>query len=305
MKLTVRAGVNFIMVENGMEQEVGHMIITGALTRIRQYYTALTMSEQRVADYIFQNSQKVLHHSTAELAVNSKVSEATIIRFCQSIGYKGFKEFKVSLAQDLVIPKQFIPEEINSKDSVQDIANKITHSSLKAIKDTNSIIDFQELEKAAEVICKSKHIVFFGVGLSGLIAQEAHLRLARIGIPAYSYTDPHIQAHTAALLKKSDVAVGISLLGKTADILYSLEMAKEVGATIISLTKYYKNPISDLADINLFVSTEDGNFRTGASRISLMYVVDLLFALVAARQYKYSLKCLEKINQIGVDKRVT
>ncbi|MEW6624669.1 MAG: MurR/RpiR family transcriptional regulator [Bacillota bacterium] len=288
-----------------IKKEDSSEVLKGALTRIQQYYTALTNSEQLVADYIFKNSQKVVHYSTAELAVQSKVSEATIIRFCQAIGYKGFKEFKVSLAQDLVVPKQFIPEEIKSKDNIRDIASKITHSSLKAIKETHSILDFKELEKAVDAICNSKRVEFYGVGHSGLIAQEAHLRMARIGIPAISYIDPHVQANSAALLEKGNVAVGISLLGKTADILYSLKTAREAGATIISLTKYSKNPVSELADINLFVSTENSKFRTGASRLALLYLIDILFALIAVRQYEFSLECIEKTNKVGIDKRVT
>ncbi|MFZ5755058.1 MAG: MurR/RpiR family transcriptional regulator [Bacillota bacterium] len=285
-------------------EEKNDTLLGGSLVRIREVYSSLRPAEQRVADHVLQHPRDVIHLSVAELAVKAEVSEATIVRFCQAIGYGGYQKFKMSLAQDLVVPTQFIPEQIKAADDLQTIAAKIAHSNLQAINDTRDILDLQEVEKAVTAICKARRVEFYGVGFSGLVAQDAHLRLARIGIPAISYVDPHLQANSAALLEKGDVAVGISLLGKTADILYSMKLAKDAGATTVAITKYAKTPIAELADIKLFTSTEDEAFRTGAARIAQLHVVDILFAAVAVRRYDLSLKCLEKTKKVGIDKRV-
>lgn len=276
----------------------------GCLARIKGSYSGLRPSEQKVADIILKNPQEIIHLSVAELAAKSEVSEATIIRFCRAIGYKGFQNLKMSLAQDLAVPTQFIPQQISSKDNLETIIAKVTHSNSQAINDTMEILDRNELQRAITAICNARRVEFYGVGFSGLVAQDASIRLARIGIPTVSYVDPHLQAHAAALLGKEDVAVGISLLGRTADILYSLKQAKKASATTICLTKYAKTPISEIADIKLFTATEDEVFRTGASRIAQLYVIDILFAAVAVSRYNTSFECIEKTKHIGVDKRV-
>ena len=276
----------------------------GCLARIKGSYSSLRPSEQKVADMILKNFQEVIHLSVAELAARSEVSEATIIRFCRAIGYEGFHSFKMSLAQDLAVPTQFIPQEISCNDDLETIIAKVTHSSTQAMNDTMEILDKSELQRAIKALSNARRVEFYGVGFSGLVAQDASIRLARIGIPAVSYVDPHLQAHAAALLGNEDVAVGVSLLGRTADILYSLKQAKKVGATTICLTKYAKTAVSEIADIKLFTATEDEIFRTGASRLAQLYVVDILFAAVAVSQYDASFECIEKTKHIGVDKRV-
>lgn len=288
----------------GLVESKSENLLSGCLARIKGSYASLRPSEQKVADVIIKSPQRIIHLSVGELARLSEVSEATIVRFCQNIGYSGFQSLKMSLAQDVAVPMQFIPQEITLKDDLNEIISKVSHSNLQAISDTTEILDKGQLERAIEVISNARRIEFCGVGFSGLVAQDAAIRLRRIGLNTISYEDPHLQANSAALLSKEDVLVGVSLLGKTADILYSLKQAKLAGATTISLTQYSKNPISEIADINLYTTTENELFRTGASRIAQLHVVDILYAAIAVRRYDKSIECIKKTKRIGVEKRV-
>lgn len=275
----------------------------GCLVRIRQHFSSLRESESKVAAYIMENPDQTVMLSIAELAKKCGVSESTIVRFARTIGFSGFQELKLSLAQDLVVPTQFISEQISATDSMETLIAKVTHSNVQAIHDTNKVLDVKELERAVEAISKARKIEFYGVGFAGLVAQDAHVRLSRIGFQTNSYVDPHLQAHSAALLTPEDVAVGLSFLGKTKDIIYTLAQAKNAGATVISITKHGRNPVSELADIKLFTATEDKLFRTGASRMSQLHVIDVLYTLLAVKNYENSLACMDKTKHIGVDKR--
>jgi len=279
-------------------------LLPGCLIRIKEKYNNLRPSEQTVADFILTDPQDVIHKSIGELAMESKVSEATIIRFCKSIGYNGYQNMKMSLAQDIVVPTQFMSKEISKNDDLSTIIQKVHNSNITAINNTTNIINEESLKKAVIAINQAKKVDFYGVGLSGVVANDASIRFLRIGVPAYSYLDPHLQAHSAALLQEKDVVIAISLLGKTEDVYYSILQAKKSGATIISLSKYSNNPISEISDINLFSTTEDELFRTGASRIAQLHVLDILFAAVAVNRYDDSVKYLEKTKHIGADKRI-
>ncbi|WP_164667717.1 MurR/RpiR family transcriptional regulator [Virgibacillus doumboii] len=277
----------------------------GCLTRIKGVYSSLRPSEQQVANEILNNPNEVIYFSVGEFSKKCNVSEATIIRFCKAIDFDGFQKFKLALAQDLTIPTQFIPEEISKNDDIKEVIGKVSHSNLQAIKDTNEIIDKESVEHAAEIICNARKIEIYGVGFSGLVAQDFGIRLSRIGFLSFTHVDPHLQANSASLLSGEDVAIGISLLGRTKDIYYSLEQAKRAGATTISLTKYNKNIISDLTDVNLHTTFEEkGNFRTGASRIAQLHLLDILFTRITIKRYETALENIEKTKHVSIDKRM-
>jgi DNA-binding MurR/RpiR family transcriptional regulator len=124
-------------------------------------------------------------------------------------------------------------------------------------------------------------------------------KFSRIDKLVICHSDPHIQVASAASLKKGDVAVAISYSGETKDTYDSIKTAKESGATAISLTKYGQNSISELCDINLFVSAEETTIRSAAmsSRIALLSIVDILFAAVSSRSYDNCKEHLDKASK--------
>jgi len=275
------------------------------LIKIRGAYSTLKKTEQRIANAILRNPEEVISLSVTELAEKSEASESSVVRFCKSLGYKGYYELKISLARELVVTPQQIYEEISPKDNVGTVKHKVFQSNILALQETIKILNDQELEKAVEAIRKARLLVFYGMAASAAVALDSAHKFLRINIRSVSYSDSHMQAISASLLGKGDVAFGISHSGSSKDVVDVLRIARQNGATTICLTHRTKSPITKVADIKLYTAARETALRSDAmtSRIAQLSILDVLYVSVALRRYEASLQSLERTKEALVDKK--
>jgi len=277
----------------------------GCLARLKGVYRSLNPAEKKVSDYILAYPEEVIGLSITEVAENSKASEATVVRVSQLVGYQGFQELKIMLAKDLGSFFAEIREEIKRGDSMSEVTAKVLQTNIQAIRDTLDVLDVGEIERTVKAISNARRVDFYGVGASGIVALDAQSKFLRINIESMAFIDPHLQAISAALLTKRDVAVGISHSGSTKDIVDSLSLAKSSGATVICITNYMRSPIAKISDIELFTASREATFRSGAiaSRIAQLSVIDVLFLGVLMSRYDSTVKSLEKTTEAVKTKR--
>lgn len=274
--------------------------MTDILAVIKELQITFKPSEAKIAKYILDNAHVVTELSINELAKACDTSEASIVRFCRTIGLKGFQELKIKIAVSLSKQTKKLDGGITDDDDVANVIQKIANFNKQAIDNTISLLDVKSIIKAVDALSNANKIDFYGVAASGTVAYDAMLKFSRINIPCTAYQDTHLQLTSAVNLKKGDVACGISYSGATKEIVEAIQVAKEAGATTISLTKYGQSPLVKTADINLFVSSEEAMFRSGAmaSRIAQLTVIDILFILVARKKYNEVVKYLENTSEI-------
>ncbi len=277
--------------------------IDNCLLRIRGFYQSLRPSEQKVADYILEQPEEVIHLSVTELSNRTGVSDAAIIKFCQRIGYKGYQELKIYLAKELVSPLKEIYGEVAPEDDLKTVKEKIFRINGQALQDTRKILDDEGLEQAVHAIAAASKVNIYGVGASGYVAMDAQLKLLRIGIQATSFCDSHVQTYLAALLSPGDAALAISDSGNTKDVVRALQVAKEQGAKTICITSVPDSAVCKAADIKLYTAATESIFRSGAiaSRIAQLSVIDVLFIGVALKRYDYSLENLARTREATAD----
>lgn len=274
------------------------------LIKIRGMKDSLTPVERMVAEYILDNLEEIPHLSIKNLAQLSKTSDASVLRFCKTMGYSGYRSFIVSISASLGSMDEDQRDhpytDIQPGDDLQVIVSNVARNNIKSIEDTLSVIDRQEVERAVRVLRSSNRLVFFGIGASGLVCQDAEQKFSRINKLCHAYTDGHSQLTAATLLGKGDVAIFISNSGDTIEILDALEIAKKNGATTMAVTKYNKSALADRSDIILSISTPEISIRSGAmgSRIAMLTVIDILFAGVASAEYQHVKKYLTKTHNI-------
>jgi DNA-binding MurR/RpiR family transcriptional regulator len=272
----------------------------GSLIKLKEIIKELSPSERKVAQYIIDNPGDISDLAIGELAEKSGSSEATVVRLCKILGFNGYKDFKISITKDIAsMPKEEEGEQytdVEPGDDLKSIVQNISYNNKKSIDNTLEIISYNAIEMAVEAISNAEKIEFYGVGASFIIAFDAMQKFSRINKIAISYPDPHLQIASAANLKKGDVAIAISYSGETKDTYDSIRVAKESGAKTISITKFGQNSVSDICDINLFVSAPEISIRSGAmsSRIAQLNVIDILFAGVSSRQFDKVKKNLQK-----------
>ena len=284
--------------------------MTAIELRVRSIYDSLSTAEKKVADYFLNNVENVFSKPIAQLAEEASVSKVTWVRFCKAIGFEGLKDLKKALfAQMHKIADRNVSEPFSD---VREIVNTkmliegLKQNSIQAISDTAAMLDPASLEAAATGIVNAKTVRIFGVGASGLVGEDLHSKLMRINKYSYFSTDPHIQLTYAANMSPEDVAILISMSGKTKEILEVLSLARQSRTPTIALTKYSKTPLALNADTVLYVSAPEISQRSGAmsSRLAQLMVVDALFTATAHMDYDAIAVNLERSREITSSHRI-
>ncbi|GGA48372.1 MurR/RpiR family transcriptional regulator [Paenibacillus physcomitrellae] len=275
--------------------------MNGGLVRLRELVNTLTSSERKVADFILNDPQRIIDMSVAQLAEESGGSQAAVIRLCKSAGFKGYQELKLKVAGDLQT-QGFANgyQEIKPDSTIAELMETVSNNNMQSIVDTMKILTPALVEKAVETLVQAKQIFFYGVGASNLIALDAQQKFMRINKLSMAFMDPDQQLISSVMLTKEDVVVGISYSGETQTVVDCLKHAKERGAAVISITRYGNNPVSELADIPLYISSTEMEIRSGAtsSRITQLNLIDILYLAVSSRNYEQSVRYLELTRKV-------
>ena len=278
------------------------------MLRIREMMSNLTNKEQQIASYILDYPGDVVRMSIDELASACNVSVSSVVRLCKTLGYSGYKELCRVLSMDLALNQQdnITYTDVRPGDSIQNIIRSVSMNSVKAIENTMAVLDETELEKAVEAISRARRVDFYGVGTSGTVALDAHNKFLRINKISIASADPHLQVLAATTLSPEDVVVLISYTGETKDILETADVINQTGATIISITRYGRNPLSDRANIRLCSSASETLIRsaTMGSRIGQLSIIDMLYTAVVSRDYDIARTHIDKTRLITARKRI-
>jgi DNA-binding MurR/RpiR family transcriptional regulator len=271
----------------------------GDLEKIQAIINNLKPSEKKIADYILQSPQDLCDIPISELAKRCKTSEASVVRFCRTLGYKGYQDLKIKISSDIAFKMRKIQGVVSADDDIETIIAKISKNNMQAIESTMDVINRQEVKKAVDALLEAKKIDFYGVGASAIVAQDAMHKFMRINKSCTAYTDSHMQLVSAANLTKDDVAVGISYSGQTADTVDALKLARNAGATTICITRFGNSPITLVSDIKLFITSNEAIFRSAAmaSRMAQLNAIDILFSIIACRKYDEIVKYLENTSE--------
>lgn len=250
------------------------------ILKLKQIYNDLTDADRKIADYIFNNKDKVSKMSVSDLSTQSGTSAASIVRFSKKIGYDGFSDLKIELAKD-VTNEQREYHYLN-KDNIYDAENimeRIASKNIETINQTVVLNSESTIEKVVDEILKSNNIYIFGVGGSALVALDFQFKLLRINKPTFASLDSHVQLMISSNLSKNDLAIGISYSGSSIEVIKSMENASKKGAKCISITKYGENALNKICDLNLFVPNIEKKLREGAisSRIATLTLVDTIY----------------------------
>ncbi len=253
------------------------------LSKIENHMDRFTQAEKKIAIYIMEHAEMVPNLTTKDISNNTGSSEASVVRFCKTIGIGSFKAFKLALVRDLTVAEMNINDfsVMEKKDSPYDLFNKVTYVNKAAIETTVSTLDKRELEKASDVIVKAKKVLFYGVGGSAVSAMDGAYKFTKLGYFSVMNLDFHMMLSLVGHLEEGDVFIAISNSGKTKDVLELSRFAKKKGATILAITRLGKSPLFKEADIKLCTPDMEQDNRIGsiASRMAQLNIIDSLYII--------------------------
>lgn len=255
------------------------------VSRIERAEPSLSPAERRVAETVRQDFGAATRLTIAELARRAGVSQPSVTRFCRSVGSKSFNEFKIQLASTLAVAAAYLRTDRVFHDDVGQLADAVMMNAANAVREALDQLDTAIVGHAIEALAMSRRIDIYGQGGgSAVIAEDAKLRLFRLGIPVAAYSDGHQQRMSAATLSPGSGVLAISNSGRSKPVIEAVEIARSFGATTIAVTRP-GTPLADAAEIVIAVAIPEvpDILRPTRSRYAHMAIVDVLATGIAAR----------------------
>ena len=258
------------------------------LERITACLPSLAPAEQRVARVVLADPLAFTRLPVRALAAQAQVSKPTVVRFCRSMGYEGLADFKRKLADSAHEGVPYIHRSVDADDESAEVLPKVVDNAVAAFLQYRNAADPQALEQAVQALVASwragRRIEFYGVGNSGIVAQDAQHKFFRLGVTSIAASDGHLQVMSATLLRPGDCAVIISNSGRTRDLMDAADIAHQQGATTIALTAS-GSPLAQACTIHLAADHPEGYDRYSpmVSRLLHLLIIDVLATSVALR----------------------
>lgn len=265
--------------------------MNNCLIKIKESMDLFSKKEKKIAKYILENPLEVSRMTVDELAKNSKVSTATIVRFCYTLGHKGYKEFSRYFYHSVVDSLEtksvnIVNLPVEKTDFAQTI-QKVSNLNIEAIQNSVNVLDYVALEKTVDLILAASKVYIYAIGGSAVVAADFVFKLQRIGIDCQYFDAPHSQIFSAGILKDNDIALFISYSGETKDLLKTARIVKKTPAKSIAISRFGDNSLSRLVDVNIHHSSvgQEHQKPSTQSRIAQLNITDIIFTfLTAARK---------------------
>ena len=256
------------------------------ISHVRNLEGTFPKREQRVANFMLANLEKISFFSQHEIAEATEVSVATVNRFCTTIGCEGFRDFQIRLAQNVAVSLQYLEGSSGDQSETGQLVTQVFSTLVDTLTLVRGQLDGEAIEEATDKLADARRIAFLGVGGgSANVAREGANRFFRLGIPAEAHADGYLQRMLSSTLTEGDVMVAISSSGQPTELLDSIAIAKQYGATTISLTKT-GSELALLADISVQIDIPEDQdiYKPSASRLVYIAIVDVLAAGAARKR---------------------
>ena len=245
---------------------------------LHQRQDDLTKSGRLVAEYLTHHADEAQYLSISSLAKECNVAEATVFRFCRALGFEGYHEMRIALAQANATGALLNQQELRPDASTASLCEHAHALFLTAINGTQNALSTEAVEKAVALMREANQVFCFGQGGSMLLANDICARFASLTTKFRTAGDSHFQLLTASLMGPEDVVLFVSYSGATRDMMETLRTAKSAGAKVILLTHYEDSPGAARADVVLLCGAQESPLDSGSIpiKVAVLYVAEVL-----------------------------
>lgn len=258
-----------------------------------EYLENLTNNEKTVANYLLNHQNEIKTLSINQISKDTYTSLSTTVRLAQKCGYKGWKDLKIGLLDEISYLNSS-SDDINANtpftknDNYHTISKNIAYLLSQSILDTFDLLDEKELNKAIDITYQSHTINIYGIGHPISNAFDFKYKMRSIGKDVHIHNQIDEFMYASNFSHRYTCSIFISYSGETVELLDSLRVLKSKGYPIIVITSIGENTFSKYADSYLSISTKEKLYSKIApfsSNISIHYILDLLFSCVFQKDY--------------------
>ncbi len=258
------------------------------LVKIRAFQDELSPNERKIARFILSNPALIRDYSSQNLANSVGVSQSSIVKFSQKLGYQGFPDLKLAIHEDVLLGERRAAGEAPRKAAGADGApsrEALYHVKSEAMRSTLQLNDDARVAAAVEVLERAERIQVVALGAGSMVGRNLASMLIQVGRSVVAEVDTYMQLSSVATLGPRDALFLISFSGESPKMLDIVKQARKAGVKIVTLTNYNANPIRALADVQLYSvgRVDEYEIPQIVSATSQQFVVDLVFSQLVRR----------------------
>ncbi len=266
---------------------------------IKEKYDSLSKGQRAIASFLIDHYDKAAFMTAADIGEEVGVSESTVVRFANTIGYSGYKELRNEL-HELVKTKLTTVQRLSMTDQYSNKENalkRVMEKDIENIQKTISEIDYGEFEKAIELILGARNVYILGMRSSSFLAGYIGFYLKfLVENSKVIVAGPNDVFEQLLKVDSSDVLLGISYPRYSRRTLEAIDFSKEKGCKIISITDSMDSPAAQEADITLIASNDMLSFVDSlVAPMSLINALMVTIGMAKSGDVKANFEDLEKI----------
>ena len=253
--------------------------------------------EQKVLDFLRTNEDSVMDLSISEIAQGAGVSSPTVVRFCKSLGYEGFKDFKINFQNESRKASR-INEPISWESDSDKITTLMKEKSVYSVQSLFTADNMEAIDRLTDAIVKADSIEIIGMGGSAIIAEYLFKELLRYGKTVSLFSDPYMTAHNTVRKSENDICIAVSCSGTNNDVLIAANKARKDGKKIYCITNDGTSPLAGMSETFIRSCTvtgfmDEGNSFSRLAQFAAVNMITLKTALSLGREsseYRNSFK---------------
>ncbi|AKL10839.1 HTH-type transcriptional regulator MurR [Phytobacter ursingii] len=264
------------------------------LISIRQRYAGFAQSDKKLADFLLAQPDRARHLSSQQLALEAGVSQSSVVKFAQKLGFKGFPALKLAISEALASSPDplsiTVHNQILGDDTLRVVGEKLINENLSAMRATLDVNSEEKLRQSVEMLRAAKRIVLTGIGASGLVARNFGWKLMKIGLNAVVEQDMHALLATVQAMDPHDLLLPISYSGERREINMAADEMLRAGGRILAITGFTPNALQQRASHCLYTIAEEQATRSAAisSTSAQTMLTDLLFMALVQRDLEHA-----------------
>ena len=258
------------------------------LLRIRAVRDQMSAIERRIADYLVENAQLLRDYSSQQLANALGISQSSVVKFSQKLGFKGYPDLKFSIGEAIARgdgQAEPAPAMLRRDDPHAARAEELWQAKARAEEETRAINPPERVDAIAAAIDAARRVFIIGLGPDGVPARAFAMKLSLVGILTVHHFDAVLMTASTATADAGDVLLVFSELGGQASLCHIARQFGERGGRVVSVTRHSANPLRAHADDALLVSAHDERAHVVPLlyHSALQHLLDLLFVLICER----------------------
>ncbi|HYG08055.1 MAG TPA: MurR/RpiR family transcriptional regulator [Stenotrophomonas sp.] len=256
------------------------------LLKIRSERDSMSAIERRIADFILDNAHLLRDYSSQQLASALGISQSSVVKFSQKLGFKGYPDLKLSVGEAVARAGNGQPvahlQPASESDGYAALDQALRASKAAAEEETRLLNPRVDVETIVGLLDQAPKVFVCGLGDDGVYAREFAMRLSLLGVLTVHHADPILLISNLSAVRRGDVLLMFSEFGQMPQLSHAAREFQGAGGKLVSITRHTANPLRAMADASLAISAHDpaAHIEQLLYRSSLQYLLDFVFVLL-------------------------